>query len=311
MYVIDGHCDALWQLWQDPDKDFGKEDSLHTSLPRLKKGKVKVQVYALYVPSHIPPGRRFETVLEMIRVYEERVVKNGVRPIREKRDLNEVLSSSSYGGLLWLEGGHALEEDISHLQMLHQRGVKGIGLTWNFRNAWADGCHEPNPGGLSQKGRQLVEEMNRLGMIVDVSHLAEKGFWDVMERASTSVIATHSNARNICNHPRNLSDEQIRAIALRNGLIGLTFVPMFTREDSSPVAIDDLLRHVEHVCSLAGADHVAFGSDFDGIEQTYTDLTDASRYPLLINELLKRYREAEVKKFLHENWLRVFQSVLQ
>ena len=175
----------------------------------------------------------------------------------------------------------------------------------------ADGSGEPNPGGLTTFGRTVIEEMNRLGMIIDVSHLADPGFWDVLELSKAPVIASHSNAREICNHPRNLTDEQIRALIKSGGVMGLTFVDFFTVKEERTVWIDDLLRHLDHVCALGGVDHVAFGSDFDGIPNTFGDLTSAGNYTQLLEDLLMRYKEAEVMKFVHGNWLRVFGNVLQ
>jgi membrane dipeptidase len=153
--------------------------------------------------------------------------------------------------------------------------------------------------------------VNRLGMVIDVSHLADPGFWDTLELSKAPVIASHSNTRHLCDHPRNLTDEQIKALIARDGVMGLTFVDFFTVQEKRTVWIDDLLRHLDHVCALGGVDHVAFGSDFDGIIETFGDLRFAGDYSHLVEALLKRYKEAEVMKFMQGNWLRVFGNVLQ
>jgi membrane dipeptidase len=312
MKVIDTHCDALLKLWENRDLTFGKEDQrLHVSRPEMEQGDVQLQVFAVFVPMNVPPGRRFHAALEMAMLFHEQVVGSGLQPVYGKQDIDEVMNGNRRGAMLFLEGAHPLEGSLTYLQTLYRLGVRGMGLTWNFRTEAADGCEEPRPSGLSLFGRQVIKEMNRLGMMIDVSHLAEPGFWDVMELSESSVIASHSNTMEYCSHKRNLTDEQIRALIKKESVIGLSFVPYFNTSEKRTVWIDDLLRHLDHVCSLGGADHVGFGSDFDGIDKTFGDLSSAGKYQLLVEELLKRYSEAEVRKFMYENWLRVFKSVLQ
>ncbi|RNB88188.1 membrane dipeptidase [Brevibacillus nitrificans] len=312
MKIFDAHCDVLGKLWQYPQIDYYQGDKqLHVGFPDLEKGNVDIQVLACFVPTHVPFGRRFHTVLEMIDVFYERVASEQFRMITTKADLQDCVLKGRKGAILFVEGAHALEESLVQLRTWYRLGVRGMTLTWNHGNAVADGSGEPNPGGVTAFGRQVVAEMNRLGMIIDVSHLADPGFWDIMELSQAPVIASHSNSRQLCNHPRNLTDEQIKALIAKDGVMGLTFVDFFTIEEKRKVWIDDILRHLDHVCALGGVDHVAFGSDFDGISQTYGDLTCAGDYPLLLEALLKRYKEEEVMKFVQGNWLRVFGNVLQ
>ncbi|KZE53041.1 dipeptidase [Brevibacillus parabrevis] len=312
MNVFDAHCDVLCKLWKEPERDFYKEDDfLQAGFPALVKGNVDIQVLACFVPTHVPYGRRFHTILEMIDIFYEKVASEQFRPIYTKADLDERVLKGEKGAILFVEGAHALEESLVQLRTWHRLGVRGMTLTWNHGNCVADGSGEPNPGGLTAFGRQVIEEMNRLGMIVDVSHLADPGFWDVMEISKAPVIASHSNARQICRHPRNLTDEQIRALIAKDGVMGLMFVDFFTVEEKRTAWIDDLLRHLDHVCGLGGVDHVAFGSDFDGITSTFGDLSSSAAYSQLLEALLRRYKEAEVLKFVRGNWLRVFGNVLQ
>lgn len=312
MKIFDAHCDVLGKLWEDPQINFYREDQrLHVGFPDLQKGNVNVQVLACFVPANVPFGRRFHTVLEMIDIFYERVASEKFCPIYTKEDLHESVLKGRNGAILFVEGAHALEESLVQLRTWYRLGVRGMTLTWNHGNAVADGSGETNPGGVTGFGRQVVAEMNRLGMMIDVSHLADPGFWDVMELSSAPVIASHSNARQLCDHPRNLTDDQIRALIAKDSVMGLTFVDFFTVKEKRTVWIDDLLRHLDHVCALGGADHVAFGSDFDGITQTFGDLTCAGDYPLLLEALLKRYKEEEVMKFVQGNWLRVFGNVLK
>ena len=232
---------------------------------------------------------RFHFALKMVDVFYQRVIKKGkLQPVYVSQDIENLFHDNRphRGGMLSLEGADALQGDVMNLRILYRLGLRALGFTWNHRNEAADGVEEPNPGGLSQFGRQLLVEANRLRILLDVSHLSEKGFWDVMELSETPAFASHSNCKTIYNHRRNLSDDQIKAIILKGGVIGLTFVPYFIRKGEK-VRTKDLLRHLDHVLSLGGEDHIAFGSDFDGISQTMEDLQNTGDYTHLVNELLK------------------------
>jgi membrane dipeptidase len=308
--IFDAHCDALLKMWEHHANFAEGDERLQASLPELKKGNVHIQVFDIYVPAKVAAGDKFRTLLEMVEIFYEKVAGAQLKPILSRGDLEQCVLKDQKGAILFVEGAHPVES-ITHLRAMHRLGVRGMGLTWNFRNAVADGCHEPNPGGLSLFGRQVVKEMNRLGMIIDVSHVAEPGFWDTLDLSSSPVIASHSNVQSIRHHPRNLTDEQIKALIQKGGVMGLTIVDYFVTEEKRKVWIDDLLRHLDHVCALGGSDHVGFGSDFDGTTKTFGDLASAGDYQRLADELLKRFKEEEVKKFMFENWLRVFQNVLQ
>lgn len=310
--VFDAHCDSLLKMWEDAELDFYQGDErLQVSYPEMERGNVQLQVLTSWVPYRVPFAHRYDCVLEMIDLFYEKVASERLRPILSRSDLDECVLKQQKGAILFVEGAHPIEGSLAQLRTLYRLGIRGIGLTWNFRNAVADGCHEKNPGGLSLFGRKVVEEMNKLRMIIDLSHIAEPGFWDTMELSTAPVIASHSNVKSLCGHQRNLSDDQMKALFQKGGVMGLTFVDFFVTSEKRTVWIDDLLRHLDYVCALGGADHVGFGSDFDGITETFGDLKRAGDYTTLVEELLKRYKEEEVKKFMNENWLRVFQNVLQ
>ncbi|MNI03670.1 Membrane dipeptidase [compost metagenome] len=160
---------------------------------------------------------------------------------------------------------------------------------------------EPRQGGFTQKGKEMIAEMNKLGMIVDVSHLSVKGFWELVDMSEKPFVASHSNVREVCSHPRNLSMDQIKVIIERQGRLGITFVPSFVKQQSV-AQIHHLLHHIEAICSLGGEHVVGFGSDFDGIEHWIVGLEHAGHYDHLVNELCKRYSEDQVKRFLYVNW---------
>ncbi|MGD8191109.1 dipeptidase [Brevibacillus ginsengisoli] len=312
MKIFDAHCDALSKLYEHRDLLFTQKDErLMTSLPELQEGNVQFQVFAVYVAEQVHSNSRLTTALHMIDLFYNQVEPSGYRAIRTKEEMLEAKRNDQNGGFLFLEGAGALEGSLVNLRTLYRLGVRGMGLTWNYRNEVADGCLEPKPGGLTVFGRQVIREMNHLGMIIDVSHIAEVGFWDTLELSSSPVIASHSNVKKLCNHPRNLSDQQIDAMIAKDGVIGLSFIPYFNTSEKRTVYVSDLFKHLDYICERGGVENVAFGSDFDGEDLTFGDLTRASTYDFLLNELLKRYKPEEVEKFVQKNWLRVLTKVLQ
>jgi membrane dipeptidase len=298
--IFDAHCDALMKLWMDRSLSFQDGKSLHVTLPALKEAKVKVQCFAIYVPETVSEEARFTVALEMIDIFFEQVIGRfpAMKFVRSKRDI-DALEENEIGAMLTLEGCDAIGTSLVKLKTLLRLGVSSVGLTWNWSNAVADGAWERRGAGLTKFGKQVVEQLNDAKRWVDVSHLSEKAFWDVLEIAQFP-IASHSNTYRFCPHPRNLRDEQIKALIAKDGMIGLNFVPYFlTKEKAS---ITDVLRHLEHVCSLGGARNVGFGSDFDGIEETVSGLDTVRDYANLVNELQKHYSEEEVERFLFRNF---------
>ncbi|MBP1931570.1 dipeptidase [Ammoniphilus resinae] len=313
MKIFDAHCDVLWKMAENQQLSFyDSNDLLQLNYEAMKESNIGVQAFALFVPPTIPSQLKFDYVLKMIDIYHEQILnKKHISPILTSNDLRKILHNETNlrGGILTLEGVDALQGKMIYLRTLYQLGVRGLGFTWNYRNEAADGVEEPKPGGLSKFGRELLKEANRLGMVLDVSHLSEPGFWDVIELTASPIIASHSNCQVVHLHRRNLSDDQLHAIFKLNGVIGLTFVPSFISGNEN-VFIPDLLMHLEHILVLGGEDHVAFGSDFDGITRTMSDLSNAKQYHRLVNTLLQTYKEAQVEKWLHGNWQRVFQKIL-
>ncbi|KAI7248407.1 hypothetical protein KC345_g11863 [Hortaea werneckii] len=204
--------------------------------------------------------------------------------------------------MLSLEGVDGLEGNLFYAQLCFELGVRFLGVTWNYANWAADGVLEPRNGGFTEQGRKLIEWCNGSGMLLDVSHLAPAGFWELVERSKRPFIASHSNSAAICGHPRNLSDEQIKALVTLDGRIGLTFVPWFVR-DGGGANSDDVRRHIEHVCALGGSKQIMFGSDFDGIDAWVTGLEHPGKYAEFASLLLKYYPEDEVKGWLFDNAL--------
>ncbi|MFC0215666.1 dipeptidase [Paenibacillus chartarius] len=302
--IIDGHCDVLDKLVHHSHLDFYVEnDELDSGYARLRRGGVKVQLMAIYIPERsIRPSMR--DVLQYVDTFRRKVLKAGVtEQVSTKAELKAVLAGDRLGTILTLEGVDALAGDLLNLRTCWYLGVRAVGITWNYGNWAADGVLEPRKGGFSLRGRKLIEECDRLGMILDVSHLSETGFWELAERSARPFIASHSNAKALCPHPRNLTDPQIEHMIRSGGLIGITFVPYFVKSEP-PVRTADILRHIDRIASLGGVRSIAFGSDFDGIEQWVQGLENAGKYETIAEELYKHYKPDDAALFLQGNWTR-------
>ena len=228
-----------------------------------------------------------------------------------KEDAADVLNHKA-ATLLAIEEGGAIDGSLEALRCLYALGVRAMTLTWSNRNDIADGVNEESSGGgLTVFGRQVVAEMNKLGMLVDVSHIAPAGFWDVIEASSKPIIATHSNAKALCPHPRNLDDKQILAIKKNDGLIGVTFAGQFLEHDYNDACIESIYRHIDYMLNLMGNDdHIGFGSDFDGISHPPYNLHGVQDYSAVYEYLSKKYSARNVKKITHKNVLNLLQKVL-
>ncbi|WP_223070429.1 dipeptidase [Paenibacillus caui] len=307
--IVDFHCDALSKLHQDPSIHFSDDQKLDVSAFKLKQGGIKLQCFAIFVSERLGQGR-IGHILEQIRLFRTEVEACGLPLVTSRQQLAALVASGGSGGLLSLEGADALEGNLSYLRCCYDLGVRFLGITWNHANWAADGIMESRGGGFTQKGKELVQACHELGIILDVSHLSPKGFWELTELAETAgkpFIASHSNSFSVCNHPRNLSDEQIRAIVRLGGRIGITFVPYFVKSEG-PVKMTDLLPHLEYMCSLGAENHLVFGSDFDGIDHHIAGLENAAKYSDLREMLLKYYSGALADKWLYQNALKFLQT---
>ncbi len=311
MICIDMHCDSVSEVYRTGRSLTKRSGYGHADLPRLRQAGIKIQLFALFPDRIYYPGRTLHQVLRLLDFAAEAFQEDaGTTIIRSRQDLQHCLATEELGAVLTVEGGEPLEGEIRILRVLHRLGVRGLGLTWNSRNELADGVGEARTGGgLTSLGRQVVQEMNRLGMFVDVSHLSEPGFWNVMELCTSPVIASHSNCSAVWNHPRNLTDRQIKAIAEHGGVIGVNLVPDFVGHPSAGRSA--LIKHIDHICDLVGDEYVGFGSDFDGTEELIRGVRDVTDFPALITDLRDRgYSEESVARICGQNCLRVLGSVL-
>ncbi|GAA0461798.1 dipeptidase [Alkalibacillus silvisoli] len=300
--VIDIHCDVLLKLWEDRSKSFDDED-LHISYSKWVDSPVKVQCFAIFVPPEAEVDY-FNASLEMIDLFHERVIKpyENIKWVQSKEDI-EALQPHEKGAMLTLEGCHVIGDDIHKLRTLLRLGIKAVGLTWNNVNAVSAGtCVEAPEKGLTNFGKQVVEVLNEFKVFTDCSHLSPKGIDDVLEHADYPMLS-HSNVKAVYDHARNISDDQLTQFFAKKAPVGLTFVPYFTADKDS-VAIEDLIKHLDHLYHLGGEDSIAFGSDFDGISKTIKNLEHIGHYNNLIDQIKKRYSEEDVYKFSYDNFVR-------
>ncbi|MBX3277046.1 MAG: dipeptidase [Acidobacteria bacterium] len=365
--VLDTHNDVTSAILDD-GFDLGQSGVLpdgglktHTDIDRIRKGGLNAQFFAVYVGREFVNKKAAEgggaarRALDMIDVVYEQVRRHPdtFEMAYTSGDIRRIVRAGKVAALMGIEGGHAIEDSLHALRMFHRLGIRYMTLTHTNTNNWADSEGDlSNPrvkhhGGLTDFGREVVREMNRIGMMVDISHVADATFADVIETTAAPVIASHSSARAIGNHTRNLNDDQLRAIAKNGGVVMVNFYDGFIDPNKAPVtfrarALNDelaakypndpkraaeelrqwraansvqgktplsvLLDHFEHIIKVAGIDHVGMGADLDGIpiDGTPEGIEDVSKLPVLTYELLKRgYSEADVKKVLGENLLRV------
>lgn len=306
---IDAHCDTIVKL-ANRGGELAQAEDMHLDLKRLKAFPGSLQFFAIWLDSqyYAMPMRR---TMKYIDFYHTQMEKNKdtIRHIHTFADILENKRNQRLSSLLSLEGGEALEGEISALHIYYRLGVRAMTLTWSHRNALADGAAEnATGGGLTKFGKEVVLEMEALGMVVDVSHLADAGFWDVEKLAKKPFIASHSNARAICPSQRNLTDDQLRALAAKGGVVGLNFYPAFLREGDA--GIDDVLRHTDHMLKIMGEDHIGFGSDWDGIDTTPKNLSHVGDMSRLLEKMEQEFGGDVMEKIREGNFLRVLQECL-
>ncbi|MGG4264872.1 dipeptidase [Peribacillus simplex] len=304
MAIFDAHCDVLMKMFKDPDISFLDSDKLHITKRGLLDEGGKVQCFAIYIPENVHPDMRFQAALAMVEIFHEKILSEPeMKFIKTKADIDS-LKEREIGAVLTLEGCDCIGNDLLKLKTLIHLGVSSVGLTWNYANLVADGALESRGCGLTGFGTEVIALLNEKSIWCDVSHLSEAGFWDTIKKAEFP-IASHSNAYHLCPNPRNLKDGQIKALLQKNGVIGVTFVPQFLSNGES-ASIKDILKHIEHICSLGGERQIGLGSDFDGIDHMVENLKSYKDYHNFINELNRHYSCEFVKGLLFGNFTRNF-----
>lgn len=306
--VFDLHCDLPTAVYIDK-KPIDSNDC-HWSVDK-NPFRCFTQFFAAYI-NQTTVKNPFSYAKNMITAFKNEVEKtDGISLAENASDIERNQKCGLNSAVLTIEGGEALEGKIENLEYFYKLGVRLMTLTWNFENELAYGVMENKDAKpLKPFGLRVINKMETLGMIVDVSHLNEGGFWSVAEHASKPFAASHSNARSVCAHNRNLTDDQIRCIVDLGGIIGLNFYPVFLN-DSGHADVTDILRHIDHFLSLGAENNIMLGCDFDGIDTTPQGLENISKLPFLIEEMQKNHFSDDIiAKIFQNNGKRWLNSVL-
>lgn len=321
MKVADMHCDTIYEINKQHCEL--RENHLNISLDKMKKGDYLIQNFAIF--THLKQtSHPVSHVMEMIDTFYNEIEKNKDM-ISVVYSYDDIVKNDKMSALLTLEEGGVVENNLAYLRNYYRLGVRMITLTWNFYN----GIGYPNfhkeslnhgydeyddQHGLTDFGIEYIKECERLGIIIDVSHLSDKGFYDVLKHTKAPFVASHSNARHICPHARNMSDDMIIQLAKRGGVMGINFAADFLErsDDENHLSkIESMVKHIEYIRDLAGIDVIGLGSDFDGIPQNL-ELKDCSYLPLLEKALYHHgFSKEEVEKIFYKNVLRVYQTILK
>jgi membrane dipeptidase len=348
--LIDGHNDLPWVLRERGELDLARPVAgTHTDLPRLQAGGVGAQFWSVFVPASIGGDAAVTTVLEQIDRARRMIAAypQALGLALTAADVERIFASGRVASLLGAEGGHAIASSLGVLRMLYALGVRYMTLTHNANVGWADSATDQKAaGGLTDFGRDVVREMQRLGMLVDLSHVSVSTMNDTLDLAQAPVIFSHSSARALCDSPRNVPDEVLERLRVNGGVCMVTFVPAFVSQECADwfaglkdftaskgldsrsftdirtvepewtaahpaprATLSQVADHIEHVRSVAGIEHVGIGGDFDGTTEVTEGLEDVSTYPALLAELLRRgWSEPDCRALAGGNLLRVLRA---
>ena len=357
--LIDGHNDLPWALRQNFDSDPHAVDlsenqdaatDLHTDMPRLRAGGVGAQFWSVYTPASLTPLEAARATFEQIDLTKRMVAAypDDLALAYTADDIERIHGEGRIASLMGMEGGYSIADSLGLLREFYDAGARYITLTHSKTTSWADSATDaPKWGGLNDFGEAVVLEMNRLGMLVDLSHVSAETMQDAIRVSKAPVIFSHSSARAVTGHPRNVPDEVLRLMPENGGVVMVTFVPGFINEEvraagsahaaeearlkalnpgdpkavtdglaawraSHPVpvaTIDDVVAHIQHVRDVAGVDHVGLGGDFDGVDSLPEGVDGVDKYPAILAELMRRgWSEADIRKLAGENVLRVMRG---
>lgn len=304
MNVIDLHCDALLRIQESDGKlSFIDNDQMHITYENLQKGGVKVQAFAIFIHPEIVSEQKYASALEQVAYFKTHVINSHPNMVHIT-DLKQIenLSNEQIGAFLTLESVECIGNDIHKLEHLLDEGVLAVGLTWNPANLACDGIGEQRNAGLSQFGREIIDLLNQRNILIDMSHISEQGFWDVM-LIGKKVVASHSNVRDICGHRRNLTKKQIEEMIKRDFMIHIVYAPFFVVDDGK-ADVEDLLSHIAYIIDLGGAKNIGLGSDFDGIQTVPTRLENASMIPNLLTLIEQKFGKEVAEDIAYNNFIR-------
>lgn len=323
MKVVDMHCDTILRLY-DEGGCLSKND-FNIDLKKMVKGDYLLQNFAMFVnlSDHLDPLTKAQRLIDLYYTELEKSPEL-IKPVYSYEDILNNQKNGLMSAMLTLEEGAVVNNDLAILRNYYRLGVRMITLTWNHPNGigypnlistkeFKDLYHLNTEDGLTDFGIAYVKEMERLGIIIDVSHLSDAGFYDVLKYTTKPFVASHSNARSVCGVARNMSDDMIKQLAKRNGVMGINFCGDFLKPSSRGgmrSCIEDMVKHILYIKELVGIDYVGLGSDFDGIDQNL-ELADASMMPQLAAALQEAgFSEIEIEKVFYKNVLRVYSQIL-
>jgi len=315
--ILDGHNDTLLHLYLSERGGgrsfFTHSENGHIDLPRARQGGFGGGFFAIFSPDLSQAQLTIAVAASLFRLEVES--EGQIKVVRTIKELVRCLQLGILAIILHFEGAEAIDADLDALEVFYQAGLRSLGIVWSRPNAFGHGVpfkfpHSPDTGpGLTAAGRELVRACNLLGILLDLSHINEQGFWDVARLSATPLVATHSAAHRLCPSTRNLTDKQLDAIKASEGMVGLTFELANLREDGDDdpnTPLDVIVRHIDYLIEHVGIDGVGFGSDFDGGITVPQELGDVSGLPRLVAALREHgYNEPDLRKLTHENWLRV------
>ncbi len=315
--ILDGHNDTLLHLYLSERGGgrsfFTHSENGHIDLPRARQGGFGGGFFAIFSPDLSQAQLTIAVAASLFRLEVES--EGQIKVVRTIKELVRCLQLGILAIILHFEGAEAIDADLDALEVFYQAGLRSLGIVWSRPNAFGHGVpfkfpHSPDTGpGLTAAGRELVRACNLLGILLDLSHINEQGFWDVARLSATPLVATHSAAHRLCPSTRNLTDKQLDAIKASEGMVGLTFELANLREDADDdpnTPLDVIVRHIDYLVEHVGIDGVGFGSDFDGGITVPQELGDVSGLPRLVAALREHgYNEPDLRKLTHENWLRV------
>ncbi|XP_067905366.1 dipeptidase 1 [Heterodontus francisci] len=322
--LIDGHNDLPWQLLLRYHNQLSKVDlntlnGTHTNIPKLKAGLVGGQFWAAFTPCSTQYKDAVRQTLEQIDVIHRmcQMYPQTFQYVSSSKEINTAFQNGKVASLIGVEGGHSIDSSMATLRLFYQLGVRYMTLTHSCNTPWVDnwlvdtGADPPESNGLSEYGKKIILEMNRLGMIIDLAHTSVKTMNDALQISKAPVIYSHSSAYALCKHKRNVPDEILRKVSEKKGIVMVNFYNEYVTCKAT-ANLSDVADHFDYIKKIAGFQTVGFGGDYDGVSSVPAGLDDVSFYPDLVAELLRRkWTDKEVKAALGENFIRVFQQVEQ
>lgn len=338
MQIVDAHSDYALKVFYDHIR--GKSYRLiNNHVPELRRGGVNIEVLTVGGDFDLFTGVNNRDPLTVFRIIDTLLLeiassREECRLIQKKSDFDKVANSEKIGFIFAIEGAGMIGKDFSILRNYYRLGLRAVMLTHNEKNLLADGCGVKNPGGLTEIGHKFINEVKNLGMVLDVSHISEPSFWDIINNHSDAIIASHSNTKGLCDNVRNLTDKQIKAIAERDGVIGINFYGGFIDKNNNLVNLNRLIDHMDYIKELVGIDHLGIGPDFlnyiddefrqeiskstlsIGIEPEKVGHIESLREVSSLSRLVKRlnergYSEEEICKIMGENFIRIYSSIFR